>query len=400
MNIDTLLSALAPLKEQYNTHRADERFNVFTALFKKHEEVKLHSRFIAYLLSPDSGHGKQGLFCELFVKKVLGLDSTQFDLSTYEVLPSEFIKKEFENIDILIINKKTRQSIIIENKIHAKDSNRTGGAVKNDGYDGQLERYYKTIKDGKNKDGKDLAEYQCDTIYIYYLTMYENNQPSQESIGSLTNEQFDTSKNVLYYANQIRRWLEFCLDEEKDTELSIMIQHYLNLINNMTNNDISIEDRLALKGAVAKHLDTTLYLLDNFKHVKWHTFHEFLVALKEGVEEEYSNVSLYPQENFIDEIVKVTHNPGKYKGTIGVSFTIEPDKKAYIAAEGNLSWGIFTPSKQWSGFKNDELQTINFVDFNSRNTYNLIDSTKMQEAVKLILEEIAEAKANGYKNLD
>src|SRR6056297_2314612 len=82
------------IKENYDKLREKNRFNIFSALHKEHDEVNLHSRFIAYLLSPKSGHGFNNKFAEIFVRKVLNLDEEYFNLSNYEVIPNEFNKSE------------------------------------------------------------------------------------------------------------------------------------------------------------------------------------------------------------------------------------------------------------------------------------------------------------------
>ena len=43
-----------------------ERFNVFTTLQRQEDEVRLHTRFIHYLLNPDGGHDCGALFLNLF----------------------------------------------------------------------------------------------------------------------------------------------------------------------------------------------------------------------------------------------------------------------------------------------------------------------------------------------
>jgi len=52
------------------------------------------------------------IFCEIFVREILKIDKTQFNLSSYIVLPNERVKSEYKKIDVLIINKKSKQAII------------------------------------------------------------------------------------------------------------------------------------------------------------------------------------------------------------------------------------------------------------------------------------------------
>ena len=47
------------------------RFNVFTALLKFDDEVKLHSRWLHYLLNPKADHDCGTQFLDLFMKILL-----------------------------------------------------------------------------------------------------------------------------------------------------------------------------------------------------------------------------------------------------------------------------------------------------------------------------------------
>jgi len=379
------------VKDKYDEIRDKNRFNVFTALNKEYEEVNLHSRFISYLLSSKSGHGMNESFCEIFVREILNLDEDQFDLHQFEVLPNEKTKSEYKEIDVLIINKKTKQAIIIENKIFAKDSNRAEDSKKNDGYDGQLERYYNTIKKGIDKNGNEIRDFQCNTVFIYYLTMFESKQPSKESIGELINVP------VIYYGNEIRNWLDECIQIIPDEKSLVTktIQQYLSLINKLTHNDMPIEERIELKKIIALNYSNTKYLIENFKHVKWHTVHDFWTTLKNALQQKYSNVSFFPDE-FEMAITKVTHKNANIN--LGVVFDVETNIKAYISSMGNLSWGILEP-KKWTNFITEKLENISFSDFATENTYRLIDEEYMASAVEVILNEISMAEKNNFNSL-
>lgn len=390
-NLNQLFVDIKGVKDKFDKIREKNKFNVFTALHKEHDEVNLHSRFISYLLSSNSGHGMNKIFCEIFVREILKLGETLFDLQNYQVLPNEKIKSEYKEIDILVINKKTKQAIIIENKIFANDSNRKEEKKKYDGYDGQLERYYNTIRKGIDKDGYEILDFQCNTIFIYYLTMYKDKQPSKESIGELESVQ------VIYYGNEIRNWLDKCVQiiPEEKTLVAKTIQQYLNLINKMTHNDIPIEERIELKNKVAINWSSTKYLIENFKHIKWHTVHEFWTMLRLFIEKEYSNVSFFP-DNFETAITELTHDNNNIN--LGIIFDIETNKKAYISSLGTLNWGIIEP-KKWGNFSNDILENISFFDFSTENTYRLIDKENIKNAVEIILNEISTEKENNFNNL-
>jgi len=197
-DLKILFEKVLEVKEKYDNERAKKRFNIFTALHKERDEVNLHSRTITYLLSPDSGHGMKSKFAEIFIRNILEIPNEIFSLEGLEVFPSENSKSEYKEIDILLINRQRKQAIIIENKIDAKDSNHEGDDVLH-GYSGQLERYYNTIKTGLDKNNNKIWDFQCNTVSVYYLTLYK--QPSKESIGNLK------KVRILYYKDEIRKWL-------------------------------------------------------------------------------------------------------------------------------------------------------------------------------------------------
>ena len=390
-NINEILFKINEVKKNYDREREAKRFNICTALHKEYDEVNLHSRFIAYLLSSNSGHAMNDAFAQIFIHKILKLQEDDFILSDYEVIPNEINKSEYKEIDILIINKKAKEAIIIENKIFARDSNREENKKRHDGFDGQLERYYHTIKLGKDKDGKKISDFKCNTVFVYYLTMFEKKQPSSESIGKLENVK------VIYYGREIREWLTKCIKiiPKEKLVLKEFIQHYLNLIDKMTHNDIPIGEREHLKNKVAENLESLKYLIDNFKHIKWHTVNDFWIALKIRLEKEYQNVNLYPND-FDKTIGEVTHS--SRNENFGVMFDISNCKKAYISGLNVLSWGIVEP-KKWMNFKTDILENICFYEFSTENTYRLIDDKNMESAIEQIITEISEEQKNNFENL-
>ncbi|WP_169793796.1 PD-(D/E)XK nuclease family protein [Pseudomonas trivialis] len=99
-------------------------FNLFTLLRSSSDEVRLHSRYLAFLLNPQGAHGAGTKLLQLLLAalNIEGFDCTEV---TVEV--------EYRNVDILIRNSK-RQAVIIENKLYAADQ------------DAQLHRYLQTLQ--------------------------------------------------------------------------------------------------------------------------------------------------------------------------------------------------------------------------------------------------------------
>lgn len=389
-DINNLLIDIKSTQAKYDKIKDKNRFNIFSALHKEHDEVNLHSRFISYLLASDSGHGMDNIFCEIFVREILKIDKTQFNLADYIVLPNERVKSEYKEIDVLIINKKLKQAIIIENKIGAPPSNHESAK---EGYKGQLERYYNTIKKGIDKDDNDIQDFQCNTVHFYYLSL---KKPPKEELRKW-NESIYESVKYIRYDDQIINWLERIeniIPNQKST-LKDIVRQYLNIIKKMTHNDIPIDERIELKKTTATNWKSAKYLIENFKHLKWHTVYDFWNILKTRLESEYKNVSLYP-DNIEKKIGEITHNNSDIN--IGILFDIDDNKKAYISSLGNLNWGILEP-KKWMNFNGEITENISFSDFSTENTFRLIDKQNTEKAIDCILKEIKAEKENDLNNL-
>ena len=170
-----LLQQTAQLNREHAATAREERraFNVFSMLRPEDNEVNLHSRFLFELLNPQGTHGMGTAFLERFLAQV-GLDG--FDVTTATV------KREHQNMDIFIANK-SRQAIILENKIFAPDQPK------------QLQRYYKAVRKEGYRD-----------VTVLYLTPY-GDAPNAESAGNLDEELI-----TLSYADDVHDWLAACIE--------------------------------------------------------------------------------------------------------------------------------------------------------------------------------------------
>jgi hypothetical protein len=62
-SILNFLKKLSVIDYKYRLLEKDkEQFDIFSALQKENDEVRLHSRFLSVLLSPESRHGKKNTF--------------------------------------------------------------------------------------------------------------------------------------------------------------------------------------------------------------------------------------------------------------------------------------------------------------------------------------------------
>lgn len=63
-----------------------------------------------------------------------------------------------------------------------------------------------------------------------------------------------------------------------------------------------------------------------------------------------------------------------------------------------MTWGLVDP-KKWTNFRDENVAEINFSDFTSENTFQLINEECMMEVIEEILVEIKESVDINFKNL-
>lgn len=128
-------------------------FNVFETLNIVNAELR-HSSVLAWLLNPDSNHGLGEYFLKQFLINLVRNNRSElqgelsiFDFELFNYADTE-VRREWNNIDILIILNEDQHKIVIpiENKIKSSE------------YSGQLERYRKIIEN-EFKDYKRLYVY-------------------------------------------------------------------------------------------------------------------------------------------------------------------------------------------------------------------------------------------------
>jgi len=113
-------------------------FNVFRALKIENAEIR-HSNVLAWLLNPDESHCLGDIVLRrVFSNMVLESDTNIEEISAAQVELMDFadieVRREWKNIDLLIIDRTNRLVILIENKIYSGES------------PGQLGRYQETVR--------------------------------------------------------------------------------------------------------------------------------------------------------------------------------------------------------------------------------------------------------------
>lgn len=111
-----------------------EQFNIFEALGMVRQELR-HSEFLAFLCNPVAPHGLGDLVVKQLLQRVLiagrarALPISLFDLDVWDFEHLR-VRREWQNIDIVLLDERHRLVVIIENKIDSGE------------HSGQLQRYW------------------------------------------------------------------------------------------------------------------------------------------------------------------------------------------------------------------------------------------------------------------
>jgi len=114
-----------------------DEFNVFVALSAVRQEVR-HSDFLAWLLDPSESHGLGAYPLRRLLKDVASRSPTEtsgvtvFEADTWDLDGCE-IRREWNHIDILILDRANSFVCVIENKVESSEHSR------------QLQRYRKRV---------------------------------------------------------------------------------------------------------------------------------------------------------------------------------------------------------------------------------------------------------------
>jgi hypothetical protein len=115
------------------------QFNIFEAIGAVRQELR-HSDFLSWLLNPTSNHGLGDLFLKrLLQRTVLAGPDSELPFNPVEVDVWSFsdaeVRREWENIDILLLSERNRVVVVIENKVLVGEGK------------GQLTRYRRKVAD-------------------------------------------------------------------------------------------------------------------------------------------------------------------------------------------------------------------------------------------------------------
>lgn len=187
-------------------------FNLFQVLRVDKAEIR-HSNVLAWLLTPDESHGLGSIFLRRFLSRLLldneiaetSLTPSQFELMAYADVE---VRREWQNIDILVRSESQAWCLLIENKIHSKERR------------GQLQRYMERVRE----------EMPNDEVIPVLLTL-EGEEPSEDGqrLGFLPLSHIQ----VLELAEQIIDQHSSRIPDDARTFLN----HYLETLRRLTMQD-------------------------------------------------------------------------------------------------------------------------------------------------------------------
>lgn len=191
-----------------------EKFNIFTSLNIIGNEIR-HSTFLAWLMDPRESHGLGDYFLHSFLKRAT-FHASSVDVSTpsiFEIdnwsLDDAEIRREWNNIDILIISESHKFVCVIENKIFSAEHSQ------------QLQRYKDIVKEEFSKYNQ---------LFIF-LTVNED-KPSDKEYVSMSYDDIS-----LLVDNLIER-----KKDKVGTEIITFIQHYQEMLRRYIMEDSEIQE--------------------------------------------------------------------------------------------------------------------------------------------------------------
>jgi hypothetical protein len=101
------------------------KFNIFDALSITHIEIR-HSNFLAFILDPAESHGQGQLFLKALLMDLLKHAPAELrplspiDLDGIDLRGVE-IRREWKNIDVIIVCKEPRFAVVVENKVNSRE---------------------------------------------------------------------------------------------------------------------------------------------------------------------------------------------------------------------------------------------------------------------------------------
>jgi hypothetical protein len=251
------------------------------------------------------------------------------------------------------------------------------------------------------------------------LTLH-GHEPSLKSLGKYKTLESINGKTISY-ENQILTWLHKCKNESVEKPfLRESIIQFIKLINKMTNN-IDVQERLEIRDLISNsenNMESAKLLVENFKHVKWHTVDDFwkemcqeLIRLELEIVEQPTSVNITNtthfesyKKSFIDNndygikvktkgglVIFIWNGTGDdwiYWGIKKNDFTTNWKKKTEKYLETNSGFFEEDINMLWRYFELEYDENIQLIDFSYKGTFDLINSNYRKSIIqnKLIPE--------------
>lgn len=347
--LQSLLGQIAVLVKQKHKaneekQRRGENFNVFSVLGLYHQEVRLHSAFIAELLNPRGAHGLGDALLVSFLKQIgltdLKIESSQC-IVTVEFWIAEKTDESGGRIDILI--ETPESAIIIENKIFAGDQPK------------QLLRYYNYASSKRYKNGFKLV----------YLTL-DGASPSADSTGN--GKVLEDDIICVSYKMEILCWLgEAIGTSAQHPKLRETIVQYVEIIKKLTGQNMEKESENALLDILLTSEDTI--------HASF-IIEENLWKLKRRI--------LAGVEKFQKDVTDEINKAGEFKIS---GFKLAGD---FAQPQSGFSFYI-------EGWRNHWIKFTFGEKYYKRFYYGIVANNGVETLSKIQLESIV-GKLNGYRS--
>nr|WP_172424825.1 PD-(D/E)XK nuclease family protein [Pseudomonas sp. A46] len=303
--MDDFLQTVALLRAK---HHRPPGFNLFSVLRSSSDEVRLHSRFLAFLLNPKGTHNCGPELLQQFLRT---MEIEGFDVTNATVLT------EYQNIDVLIRNP-AGQAIIIENKIYAGDQRE------------QLSRYYQRME-GEG----------CKQLWTLYLTL-DGHEPEEHSAQ-------DLDVQLVSYETDIIDWLTLCIPSvAREAGVRESLFQYIDLLRKLTHTDQGSAYMEGLKNAILK--DENIFLIADINRAFNRVVIDFHTRL-------WQSIADYQQTHFpkmgtprltaTPEAVKKYHNRSRNNRKIGLYYDFGVNGGGInILVNHNLYLGYYCDASQ------------------------------------------------------
>lgn len=310
--LQLLLDQVAYIHYQYEKTGGRERFNIFSVLSGKFDEVNLHSKFLHELLSPDGSHGMGTVFLQQFltVMNIPGL-----------ALAGAKVRREYRKIDLLITS--GQQAVVIENKLYAADQ------------PAQLQRYYELLRREGFTD-----------IRLFYLSI-DGHDPAEHSMGTLADRpDWKDIFAVISYQDDIEHWLECCIKEAyaKPVLRETLVQYRALIldISGKTMESSEMNDMVELL-AQGENMIRAQKIAENWNHARWFTEWYFWNDLEKAAAAKYtvSDIQKY-NDRKLDSVVHHRRNQNPWYGIMfSVGSFLDADACIFIErGVDNVYYGL------------------------------------------------------------